>query len=97
MRLAALRCGGGLWPELTALRAPHSRAPQSARYEDRECCGHNHEIEPRAVQTEIHGGNKEQRKHDNQRYSCDRCYQLKSPVEMAPGCCVLSPASSPPS
>jgi hypothetical protein len=81
MRLAALRCGGGLRPEHTAIRAPHSRAPQSARKENRDCCGHNHEIEPRAVQAEIHDGNKEQRKHENPRYSCDRCYQLKSPVE----------------
>ena len=56
-------------------------APQSARYEERECCGHNHEIEPRAVQAEIHDGDEEQRKHENPRYSCDRCYQLKSPVE----------------
>jgi len=63
------------------MRAPHSRAPQSARQEDRECCSHNHEIEPRAVQAEIHDGNKEQRKHENPRCSCDLCYQLKSPVE----------------
>jgi len=63
------------------LRAPHSRAPQSARQEDRECCSHNHEIEPRAVQAEIHHGNKQQRKHENPRYSCDLGYQLKSPVE----------------
>jgi len=55
--------------------------PQSARYEERDCCGHNHEIEPRAVQAEIHDGNEEHRKHENPRYSCDRCYQLKSPVE----------------
>jgi hypothetical protein len=34
----------------------------------------------RAVQAEIHDGNKEQRKHENPRYSCDHCYQLKSPV-----------------
>jgi hypothetical protein len=37
-------------------------APQSARYEERECCGHNHEIEPRAVKAEIHDGNEEHRK-----------------------------------
>ena len=62
-------------------RAPHSRAPQSARKEDRECCGNNHNIEPRAVQAEIHDGSQQQRKQENPRYSCDRCYQLKSPVE----------------
>ena len=45
--------------QTTPQSAPHSMAPQSARYEERECCGHNHEIEPRAVQAEIHHGNKE--------------------------------------
>ena len=79
--LPALRGGGALWPEHAAMRAPHSRAPQSARKQDRECCGHNHEIEARAVKAEIDDGNKEQRKHENPRYFCDRCYQLKSPVE----------------
>jgi LysR family hca operon transcriptional activator len=78
---AAQRGGGGLWPAHTAMRAPHSRAPQSARQEDRECCSHNHEIEPRAVQAEIHDRNKEQREHENPRYSRDLGYQLKSPVE----------------
>jgi len=67
--------------QTTPQSAPHSMAPQSARYEERECCGHNHEIEPRAVQAEIHDGNEEHRKHENPRYSCDRCYRLKSPVE----------------
>jgi len=86
--------GGGArcaWPlcdveegcgQTTAMRAPHSRAPQSARKEDRESCGHNHEIEPRAVQAEIHDGDKEQRKHENPRYSCNCCDQLKSPAEV---------------
>jgi hypothetical protein len=48
--------------QTTPQSAPHSMAPQSARYEERECCGHNHEIEPRAVQAEIHDGNEEHRK-----------------------------------
>ena len=65
MHPGALRGGGGLWPEHTAMRAPHSRTPQSAREEDRECRGHNHEIESCAVQAEIHDRNKEQRKHEN--------------------------------
>ena len=29
----------------------------------------------------INDGSKRQRKDENPRYSCDRCYQLKSPVE----------------
>ena len=81
-RTMRLRRPARWWPEHAAMRAPHSRAPQSARKQDRECCGHNHEIEPRAVKAEIDDGNKEQRKHENPRYSCDRCYQLKSPVEV---------------
>jgi hypothetical protein len=80
MRLAAREVEEGCG-QTTPQSAPHSMVPQSARYEERECCGHNHEIEPRAVQAEIHHGNKQQRKHENPRYSCDLGYQLKSPVE----------------
>jgi hypothetical protein len=79
--MAVLRCGGGLWPVHTAMRTPHSRTPQSARQENRECCGHNHKRKPRVVQAEIHDGSKQQRKHENPRYSCDVCHQVKSPVE----------------
>ena len=63
------------------MRAPPSRAPQSTRKEDRECCGHNHEIEPHTVQAENHDANKQQRKNENPRRSSDRRYQLKSPIE----------------
>ena len=55
------------------LDAPHSRPPQSSPEQDRECCGHNHEIYPRAVQGEIHDGDKEQRKQRNSRHSGDSC------------------------
>jgi hypothetical protein len=58
-----------------------SRRPQSPPEQDRECCGHNHEIYPRGVLGEIHDGDKEQRKQRNSRQSGNSCYQLNSPVE----------------
>jgi hypothetical protein len=59
--------------------APHLRPPHSPPEQDRECCGHKHEIYPRAVQGEIRDRDKEQRKQRNSRHSGDSSYQLNSP------------------
>jgi len=67
-------------PATEATCVPHSRPPHSPPEQDRECCGHKHEIYPRAVQGEIHDSDKEQRKQRNSRHSGDSCYQLNSPV-----------------
>jgi hypothetical protein len=69
------------WGRSAPQTAPNSRAPQSARKEDRERCGHNHKIELRALQAEIRDGNKEQSKDENPHYCCGRCHQHNPPVE----------------